>query len=123
MTDEMLVLQAKKLTLPNGIEVSLQKKFVGGIPYDNGALAAQFLEDNNIAFTWAFNAAMKTVDVQPALALFHEFGITAKAKPDIHAQTFKKICRELDDKGLLDEQTQQTLGVVVQLSTAIKVPE
>lgn len=115
--EEMLTNQLKKVTLDNGVEFVCVKEFSGGISYERGLEAAKLLFDNGYVFNWTTNIKIPSTDSPGITAglnkVLQEYNLPElKSKPDIHHSTFKKICRELNEKELLDVEAQQKLGVV-----------
>jgi spermidine/putrescine-binding protein len=126
--EELLVMQVNSAKLSNGVEVALKRSYNGGISYDAGPRAAEILVGAGYTFDWA--AAIKIpsnkIDVvrDQVDAVLAANGIAVlKTKPDIHHSTLKKICREMDEKGLLSQETQNELGVVLEISSTVKTGE
>lgn len=126
--DELLTRGVKATTLENGVKLELDRKFSGGISYERGPEAARILTANGYAFDWSASVKLPSAvyaDAVPKMnAVLQEFGLSElKIKPDIHHSTFRKICKELDQKGVLDTETQQTLGTVLEVTSTVKLPE
>lgn len=125
LPSEMLVKQQEKVLLSGGIELKLKKKFNGSISYESGTRAADILTAQGYVFNWATNIKIpqhQIVKVRQAMdKTLAKFDLPPiNTKPDIAYQTFMKICRELDTKGVFDEAMQQALGVTTQFIVDVK---
>lgn len=125
--DQMLAGQVNSIKIA-GVQMDLKKGFSGGISFETADKAAKILTDHGYQFNWVTNikipgpkyvAARKMLDQVTKCEGLPDI----QAKPDIHHATFKKICKELDDKGELSDETIKSLGVVVQHVAATKILE
>lgn len=119
--DEMMCEGISKAEYPDGTTVSLKKSYYGGISYEKGPEAFDLLDNLGYTLPWAVRTEVAKADAAGLVDLLKDCGYAAKAKPEINPQTFKKLCKDLDKQGMLDEKTQLTLGVVVKFSATLKV--
>src|ERR1700747_92668 len=124
IVDEMLTSFQKKVKLNNGVEFTLKKEYHGGISYENAERGMALLTELGYQRDWAIN--MKVKDKNTYDRLKEELGgqgHVVQGKPDLPAQTFKSLCRKLDEAGEITHERKTVLGVVTQHKAVIKPPK